>query len=62
MSNSKCDRIDEEGDGSIGKKMYVVMDLFQMKLLVPSKTTVIECFFFADHEISDMKYQLIQFC
>ena len=46
MSNSKCDRIDEEGDGSIGKKVYVVMDLFQMKLLVPSKTIVIECFFF----------------
>ena len=46
MSNSKCDRIDEEGDGSIGKKVHVVMDLFQMKLLVPSKTTVIECFFF----------------
>ena len=46
MSNSKCDMIDEEGDGSIGKKVHVVMDLFQMKLLVPSKTTVIECLFF----------------
>ena len=46
--------------------------VFQMKLftiscgkvllLVPSKTTVIECFFVADHEISDIKHQLIQFC
>ena len=41
MSNSECEVFDEEVGGVIGKKVQAP---FQMKLLVPSKTTMIECF------------------
>ena len=41
MSNTEIGVFDEEAGGVIGKKMQVP---FQMKLLVPSKTTIIECF------------------
>ena len=57
VSNTKCEVIDEEAGGVIGKKVQA--PFFQMKLatiscgrvllLVPSKTTIV-----ADHQISDI--------